>query len=91
MIMTVVEAKKRAHEFEMYYADFIKLQNFALGLDVAKLDTPERTAREELLKLIQTTSDARLDIRTLFTLGAQMCANEVARIQNIIDNSEVNI
>ena len=97
MIMTVKEAEKKIKELQEQYDDFMKLQNYALCID---LNDPLHRSKEEkvieekrsgLLRIIREEADIIYDVRTLCTIGCNLCKAEMERIKNIIDNSKVNI
>ena len=97
MIMTVKEAEKKIEELQEQYDDFMKLQNYALCID---LSDPLHRSKEEkiieekrsaLLKIVREEADIIYDVRTLCTIGCNLCKAEIQRIQSIIDNSKINI
>lgn len=97
MLLTVEQAERRIAELKSEYNDFLKLQNYAMCLDLTKsgessyADSPEKIVRREALQKIREEADLICDIRTLGTIGCELCDTEIKRIQNIIDNTKVNI
>lgn len=97
MVVTVKEAKKKIEELQEQYDDFMKLQNYALCVD---LNDPLHRSKEEkiieekrsaLLKIVREEADIIYDVRTLCTIGCTLCKSEIERISNIIENQKVNI
>lgn len=97
MITTVKDAEKRINELQAQYDDFMKLQNYALGLDLPKRhkngsqDALVYKLTIEKLQKIKEEAHIDYDIRTLCTIGCNLCKAEIQRIQTIIDNSKINI
>lgn len=97
MIMTVKAAHKRLAELEKQAHDFIRLQDYALHIDLQNRHDKKHKDRsiylDRQIALNRISSEASLtvDIRTLGTIGAELCKAEMQRIQDIIDNTEVNI
>lgn len=97
MLVTVKDAKKRIEELQSQYKDFLKLQNYAMGLDLpelAKRTSTEKaigTEREATLQKIREEANLILNIRTLGTIGCDLCDTEITRIESIIDSTKVNI
>lgn len=97
MIMTVKEAEKKIEELQEQRDDFLKLNNYAMCLDLTKpgessyADSPEKDVRREMLQKIREEADLIMDIRTIGTIGYNLCTAEIQRIQTIIDNSKINI
>jgi hypothetical protein len=97
MIMTVKEAEKKIEELQEEYDNFMKLQNYALCIDLSdplhrskeeKIIDEKRTA---LLNIVAEEADLSINVRTLGTIGCNLCKAEIQRIQTIIDNSKINI
>lgn len=97
MVVTIKEAKKKLEELQKQYDDFMKLQNYALCVD---LGDPLHRSKEEkiidekrssLLKILREEADLIIDVRTLCTIGCELCKSEIERISNIIENQKVNI
>ena len=97
MIMTIKEAKKKIKELQEQYNDFLKLNNYAMCLDLTKpgessyAGSPEKDVRREILQKIREEADMICDMRTIGTIGCNLCRAEIDRIQTIIDNSKINI
>ena len=84
-------------ELQEQCGDFLKLNNYAMCLDLTKsgessyADSPEKDVRREMLQKIREEADLIMDIRTVGTIGYNLCKAEIQRIQTIIDNSKINI
>ena len=97
MIITVKEAEKKIEELQAEYDNFMKLQNYALCLDLPeplcrnKKEQAIDKERSELLQRIRKEANLTNNIRTLGTIGCNLCKAEIQRIQTIIDNSKINI
>jgi hypothetical protein len=97
MITTIKEAHKKLAELEKDYQNFLRLQNYALALDLQGKHNNKSKDRnvylDRLFLLKRITSEASLntDIRTMATIGAQLCSAEMQRIQDIIDNTQIKI
>lgn len=97
MIMTIKEAKKKIEELQELYDDYMKLQNYALCVDLSDplhRNKEEKVIEEKrscILKILREESDIICDIRTLCTMGCNMCKAEINRIQEVIDNHKINI
>lgn len=97
MIVSVREAKMRIEELEKEYEEFLKLQNYAMCMDLTPsgestyADSPEKIKRREMLENIRKTVGITSDLRTMFSFGCTLCKSEIERIQNIIENQKVNI
>ena len=97
MLMTIKDAQKRIDELQKKFDDYMKLQNYALCVD---LSDPLHRSKEEkiieekrstLLKCVREEADIIYDVRTLCSIGCELCKAEIERIRNIIDNAKVNI
>ena len=97
MIVTVKEAKMRIEELEKEYEEFLKLQNYAMCMDLTPsgestyADSPEKIKRREMLENIRKTVGITSDLRTMFSFGCILCRAEIERLNNVIDNQKVNI
>lgn len=97
MLMSIKEAEKRINELQEQFDDYMKLQNYALCID---LSDPLHRSKEEkiieekrsgLLRCVREEADIIYDIRTLCTIGCELCKAEIVRIRAIIDNAKVNV
>ena len=97
MIVTVKEARMRIEELEKEYEEFLKLQNYAMCMDLTEpgectyADSPEKKKRREMLEGIRKQVNITSDLRTMFSFGCTLCKNEIERLNNVIDNQKVNI
>ncbi len=97
MVVTVKEARMRIEELEKEYEEFLKLQNYAMCMDLTPsgqstyADSPEKKKRREMLEGIRKEVNITSDLRTMFSFGCTLCKNEIERLNNIIDNQKVNI
>ena len=97
MVVTVKEARMRIEELEKEYEEFLKLQNYAMCMDLTPsgkstyADSPEKDNRRKMLEDIRKEVNITSDLRTMFTFGCTLCKNEIERLNNVIDNQKVNI
>lgn len=97
MVVTVKEARMRIEELEKEYEEFLKLQNYAMCMDLTPAgestyaDSPEKKKRREMLENIRKEVNITSDLRTMFSFGCTLCKNEIERLNNVIDNQKVNI
>lgn len=97
MVVTVKEARMRIEELEKEYEEFLKLQNYAMCMDLTPsdqstyADSPEKKKRREMLEGIRKEVNITSDLRTMFSFGCTLCKNEIERLNNVIDNQKVNI
>lgn len=95
--MTIKEAKNKIDELNDTYNDFLKLQNWCMCMDLTKPgestydDSPEKDERREMLQKIREAADIISDIRTLCTMGCNLCRDEVHRINASIEKLTVTI
>jgi hypothetical protein len=97
MVVTVKEARMRIEELEKEYEEFLKLQNYAMCMDLTKpgestyADSLEKDKRREMLEGIRKEVNITSDLRTMFSFGCILCRSEIERINDIIENQKVNI
>lgn len=97
MVVTVKAAKTKIDELQAHFDDFMKLQNYALyfGLpeysERSEEDQKNASERCRILEKIRTEADLVQDIRTLGTIGCDLCRAEIKRIESIIDGSKISI
>ena len=97
MIVTVQEAKMKIENLQAQYDDFLKLQNYAMCIDLNKsgkstyLDSPEKNARKKILGTIKEEAKTLYSIREMCSIGCELCKSEIERIENIIGNSKIDI
>lgn len=97
MVVTVKEARMRIEELEKEYEEFLKLQNYAMCMDLTPAgestyaDSPEKTKRRKMLEDIRKEVNITSDLRNMFSFGCTLCKNEIERLNNVIDNQKVNI
>lgn len=83
--MTVKEVKQKIENLQCNYDNMIKLQDYFLGLKFPEDEIESIRAHLE--------DDACLNkpIRALCTEVAEILAGEIERLNNLIDNTVVNI
>lgn len=97
MMMTIKEAADRIEELQTEYDNFLKLQNYALCVDLTKIgestyaDSPEKDVRRKMLKVVKEEAKIEYDVRCLCSIGAELCKAEMERIKKIIESTKVNI
>lgn len=97
MVVTVKEARMRIEELEKEYDEFLKLQNYAMCMDLTPsgestyADSSLKIKRREMFENIRKEVGITSDLRTVFSFGCTLCKSEIERINNIIENQKVNI
>lgn len=84
--MTVKEVRKRIEELEDCRDDMIRLQEYFLG-HTATAEESVAHVRAELEK----GANLKSPVRDLCSVIARILSDETKRLENIIDNANVNI
>lgn len=89
--MLVKDVYKRIEDLKNDRGNFIKIQEFCLGHMTQTSEELNEGKHTKIYGALEDAAKLNINLRTLVSKTIMNIDNEIARLQKIIDNAQVNI
>lgn len=90
MILTVQEVKKKIEDLQRTRENFMKLQNYCLGINEFARESTDNSVSKQI-NVLEVNANLNDTFRNLCTKAIQQFDFEIDRLEQIISETKINI